>query len=369
MKFSKNILIFLFVTSTVSAFYYALKRTNGNVYQSIMFTMYFVGIKIGLIGPNLSPKLNQYQPNQQLISRVIESPGYHPYLSLYNDYRPSGLYMDKIEQPVPQHYDYVSSHSESVIKELRAGSRATEAAWLLLTIWMLQQQSVGFQPLRQAPALPHIELAKNLLFGKPNPDQFSCRRLSMFDSQDFEKSNPYSLEVLSKENALARITEEYGTLEYPKFDYIDGSLGLCATRQQLAAKTYHAPSYKLYPELYGISQAQIKAIDDYGLLGYVQRGGEFPSSDFIDAYHQHIKTFYARNKSNLNLNGSYRGKRAIIVHNEINGEVLIFKADTKQLWTPSHLRPGQMKRYLETGAIGSQDSVCPAETTPPPKTT
>ena len=51
----------------------------------------------------------------------------------------------------------------------------------------------------------------------------------MFDSQDFEKSSPYSLEVLSKENALARITEEYGTLEYPKFDYIDGSLGLSAT--------------------------------------------------------------------------------------------------------------------------------------------
>ena len=29
IKFSKSILIFLFVTSTVSAFYYALKRTNG----------------------------------------------------------------------------------------------------------------------------------------------------------------------------------------------------------------------------------------------------------------------------------------------------------------------------------------------------
>ena len=45
----------------------------------------------------------------------------------------------------------------------------------------------------------------------------------------------------------------------------------------------------------------MKAINDYGLVGYVQRGGELPSSDFIDAYHQHIKTFYARNKSTLNL--------------------------------------------------------------------
>ena len=94
MKFSKSILIFLIVTSTVSAFYYALKRTNGNVYQSIMFTMYFVAIKIGLIGPNLAPKLDQYQLNPQLISRVIESPGYHPTYKLYNESRPSGLYME-----------------------------------------------------------------------------------------------------------------------------------------------------------------------------------------------------------------------------------------------------------------------------------
>ena len=31
--------------------------------------------------------------------------------------------MNKIEQPVPQHYDYVSYHFQSVIKELRAGLR------------------------------------------------------------------------------------------------------------------------------------------------------------------------------------------------------------------------------------------------------
>ena len=52
-------------------------------------------------------------------ARVIKSPGYHPYLSLYNEDRPSGLYMAKIEQPVPQ--QDVSYHSQSVINELRAG--------------------------------------------------------------------------------------------------------------------------------------------------------------------------------------------------------------------------------------------------------
>ena len=360
MKFSKSILIFLLVSSVSGAFFYALYRTNGDVFKSLQFALYFLAIKIGLIGPNLPPKLNQDQPTQQLVSRVA----YNPYVSVLDDYRRSGLYMDKIE-----HQHYVSYHSQSVIKELRAGSRVTDAAWLLITIWMLQQQSVGFQAVRQAPPPPHIESARNLLFGKPKSDQLFCQQASMFDPQESEKSSPYSLEVLSQEKALARITEEYGTLEYPKFDYIDGSLGLSATHQQLAAKTYHAPSYKLYPELYGISQAQMKAINDYGLVGYVQRGGELPSSNFINAFHHHIKTFYARNKSNLNLNGSYRGERAIIVHNEINGEVLIFRADTKQLWTPSHLRPGQMKRYLETGVIGKQASVCPTGTTPPPKTT
>ena len=53
MKYSKSILIFLFVSCTVSAFYYALDRTNGNVGQSIMFTMLCIAIKIGLIRPTV----------------------------------------------------------------------------------------------------------------------------------------------------------------------------------------------------------------------------------------------------------------------------------------------------------------------------
>jgi hypothetical protein len=153
MKFSNSILIFLFFSSVSGAFYYALKRTNGNVFKSLQFALFFLAIKIGLIGPNLPPKLDQDQPTQQLVSRVA----YNPYVSILDDYRLSGLYMDKIEQPVPQHY--LSDHSQSVIKELRAGdSRVREAAWLLITIWMLQQRSVGFQPVRQAPPPPHRQL-------------------------------------------------------------------------------------------------------------------------------------------------------------------------------------------------------------------
>ena len=99
MVYSKSILIFLFIGSIQSAFYYSLKRTNGNICQSIMFTMYFVAIKIGLIGPNLAPKLDQYQPNPQLISRVIESPGYRRcirsiVLLVYIWIRLNSLYLD-----------------------------------------------------------------------------------------------------------------------------------------------------------------------------------------------------------------------------------------------------------------------------------
>lgn len=132
--------------------------------------VYFLAIKIGLIGPNVPLELNPDQPNSQLVSRIQTRAVYNPYVSVLDNYRPSGLYMDK---SVPQHY--LSDHSQSVIKELRAGSRLTEAALLLLTIWMLQQQSLGFQPVRQAPLPPHLESARNLLFGKPKPDQFSCQ--------------------------------------------------------------------------------------------------------------------------------------------------------------------------------------------------
>ena len=78
IKFSKNILIFLFVSSILGAFSYALYRTDGNVYKSILFTLYFFAIKIGLIGPNVPLKFDHHQPNQQLVSKVV----YNPYVSI-----------------------------------------------------------------------------------------------------------------------------------------------------------------------------------------------------------------------------------------------------------------------------------------------
>ena len=51
-----------------------------------------------------------------------------------------------------------SEISENKINQIRGGGKITEAGWLLITLWMLQQQSVGFQPVRQAPPPPHRQL-------------------------------------------------------------------------------------------------------------------------------------------------------------------------------------------------------------------
>ena len=106
-------------------------------------------------------------------------PIYNWYVSALGDsnYRRPGLYMEKFEQPVPG--DYVYYHSQSVINYIRASSNLTEAAWLLLTIWMLQSQTVGFpQTVRQVPPSPDIQGINNFLFGKPRLDGRSKLHLS-----------------------------------------------------------------------------------------------------------------------------------------------------------------------------------------------
>jgi len=122
MKLSKSIVIFLFFSSFLGAFFYALDRTDGNGLKSLQFALYFLAIKIGLIGPNVPLEFNQDQPNQQLVSSLQPRPIYNPYVSILD----SGLYMNNFERPslVPQHY-----HSQKLINELRAGdSSLTQAA-------------------------------------------------------------------------------------------------------------------------------------------------------------------------------------------------------------------------------------------------
>jgi hypothetical protein len=62
-----------------------------NTFQSLQFAPYFLAIKIGLIGPNVPLKLDHHQPNPQLVRRGQTPPVYNPYLSVLDDYCPSGL--------------------------------------------------------------------------------------------------------------------------------------------------------------------------------------------------------------------------------------------------------------------------------------
>ena len=126
MELSKSILIFLFFSSISGAFFYAMRRTKGNILKSLLFALYFLAIKIGLIAPNIPLELNQDQPNQQLVSRAQLVAVYNPYVSILDEYRPSGLYMTNFEGS-----SLVSRHSQSLklVKELRAGdSRVTQVA-------------------------------------------------------------------------------------------------------------------------------------------------------------------------------------------------------------------------------------------------
>lgn len=85
--------------------------------------------------PNVYPKFNQYQPNQQLVSSLQPRPIYNPYISVLDESRPPSLYMSNIERSslVPQR-----SHSQSVINEIRAGNSRVRG--LFITIWMLHSR-------------------------------------------------------------------------------------------------------------------------------------------------------------------------------------------------------------------------------------
>jgi hypothetical protein len=231
MKFSKSILIFLFFSSLSGAFFYALHRTNGNVFKSSQFALYFLAIKIGLIAPNLSPKLDQDQSIQQPVSRVVSN----PYVSILDDYRPSGLLMDSIEpsSSVP-HYSY----SQNAINELRAGdSRVKEAAWLLITIWMLQQRSVGFQPVRQAPPPPHRQLfggissslPKNFFSKSSQPGtSLQVQKPSSMPQQDYtsltkeqRRNLPDPRDGIIDVEGHPKLTARYGQVKYKTPDHGD----------------------------------------------------------------------------------------------------------------------------------------------------
>ena len=178
--------------------------------------------------------------------------------------------------------------------------------------------------------------------------------------------------VLTNIQARSRVMEKYGTKTNPKFAYFDKEIGLKAPYQVFANKVKHGLSYKVHPLLY-YSESDLNILNTYGLIGYVERGCDFPSKAFTDTFLANTQSFYHRNKKNINFHGAFQGKRAIIVHHETpntkgkggGGPALIFYYESKELWVPYHLNSKQMKRYLKTGSIGNQNQEVIPGTQPP----
>ena len=165
---------------------------------------------------------------------------------------------------------------------------------------------------------------------------------------------PYSTEVMTDKEANAILTDAYGSLENPKTEMVDTSLGLCMDRQKAAEKPYHGGTYGVDPLKNGMTKDQVNAIQKRGLKNYIQCGGELPPKEFVDKYINGIKSFYNENKENSYSKASFRGECSMVVHASESRGTLIFNPESKKLTTPMQLRKQQMDRYLETGRIGDQ---------------
>lgn len=199
MKCSKSIFIFkgiftfVFVLGSSVTFCYQLKRTDGNIRESIRFTrltrftrlsMYLLALEFRLIGPNVGMALNQHKSNQQIHNQTKIK-----VLPHYQDsyYRASPLYMTQTEMR-PLGYQY--SHSAKSISELRAGALEGEFTMAMI-IWLLEQfqESTGFQqplPVRR----PHNEAADNI--GKPKADGYFRPRSSAHASSSSDELPTHS---------------------------------------------------------------------------------------------------------------------------------------------------------------------------------
>ena len=289
---------------------------------------------MGLIAPNIPSKSDAHQPNPQLVSRI--QPIYNPYVSVLDDYRPSGLYMDKIQRSVPQHY--VSNHSQSVINELRAGSRLTEAAWLLLTIWMLQQQSVGFQTVRQAPPPPHLKC----LYGKNyKPGQFGYGK----------GIGPRSITVTGATNSGSErnlIQNAYSQIPNISVEGTDWEI----TAWSVAKHAHHGPDFGLDPTKYGMTQSDLDSIAVNGLINHINQGGTPPNANYVKALQKRWKAFAEhKNVQSCGIQ-PVMGKDCHVVKHDSTRIFLSFDSESGESFTGYQLTKGQSQNHEKNGIIG-----------------
>ena len=146
---------------------------------------------------------------------------------------------------------------------------------------------------RKGPPPPHIESVRNLLFGKLKPDQFSCRRLSIFDSQQSETKDQF---VMSKQEALNLLDNTY-----------IGSKIISETERisdwQMAKKIYHLNGLCVNPEESGMSKAE--SIRKDGLVKYTMKGGKLPPIELIREGQTRIYNICSNDTTARKENGIY----------------------------------------------------------------
>jgi hypothetical protein len=152
---------------------------------------------------------------------------------------------------------------------------------------------VGFQPINPAPPPPHIESARNLLFGSPKPDQLSCQQLSRFDQQQQFQEAEYPSAV-TVEEALKlpdvityEAAKKYAEMNLPERLYVNEQHYISGV--MAAKKTPHAPEIGLNPVDYGMKAEHVTLIRGMGLYQYLQKGYPLPPLEFIKDYQNQVK--------------------------------------------------------------------------------
>jgi hypothetical protein len=294
MKVFKVLCIYLLLSS-VMAYSYSYYRTDGNISKSVKFAFYYKAFELGLI-PIILRNFKPEDKKETEIVRVIKTPTYNPHTSLLVGSHHSRLRMDSFESPSSFHGYYSSYHSRETINKLRAGDiRWTEAAWLLLTIWMLQHQSAGLLPINPPRKPIENQFINSLLFGRPRPPKTFSREISIFDRTDpsqFRQTQINGVKTLEEAKMLPDLMtfEEAKTYAYEKAPeplQINGQHHVSGL--QAAKKTPHLWEMGLDTIDYQMTDENVALIRQMGLYNYLQKGFPMPPKDFIEDLQKAIK--------------------------------------------------------------------------------
>lgn len=193
-SFSAHLIIFI-------RFFYALDRTKGNIFAALTFALYYLGVKLGFINMNyqIGEKVEHYRQPEPVVMLI---PSYKPYS--HSESQPAVIVMEIMKKAKTFNPDYLTGYSKSVISEIRAGGRLNDAVLLFITIWLLNQENAGgFQS--QAPLPPHLESAKQLLFGGKSKHNPSSTQISMQKPSDMPQSEYNDLSRTQKKRFVKRI--------------------------------------------------------------------------------------------------------------------------------------------------------------------